>query len=73
MGVFRGKIEAGEGAQETLVREIKEELDVVIEIKEFLGTVEYSPLQGMFHLYYKRRRFDFKRTWSSKMVNERKS
>lgn len=37
-----GKIEAGETAQQALVREIKEELDTEIEVGEFLGTVEYD-------------------------------
>lgn len=36
-----GKIEPGETPQEALVREIKEELDIEIEVKDFLETVEY--------------------------------
>lgn len=43
-----GKIEPGETAEEALVREIKEELDVEIEIKDFLETVEYDYPE--FHL-----------------------
>ena len=37
-----GKIEPGETSQEALVREIKEELDIEIEVKDFLETVEYD-------------------------------
>lgn len=37
-----GKIEPGETPQEALVREIKEELDIEIEVKDFLETVEYD-------------------------------
>ena len=43
-----GKIEEGETPQEALVREIKEELDTEIEVKEFLETVEYDYPE--FHL-----------------------
>ena len=42
-----GKIEPGETSREALVREIKEELDIEIEVKDFLETVEYYP---EFHL-----------------------
>ena len=44
----RGKIEQGETSQEALVREIKEELDTEIEVKDFLETVEYD--YPNFHL-----------------------
>ena len=37
-----GKIEPGETPQEALAREIKEELDIEIEVKDFLETVEYD-------------------------------
>lgn len=37
-----GKIDAGETPEEALVREIKEELDTVVEVKELLDTVEYD-------------------------------
>ena len=37
-----GKIEPGETPQEALVREIKEGLDIEIEVKDFLETVEYD-------------------------------
>ena len=37
-----GKIEPGETSQEALVREIKEELDIEIKVKDFLETVEYD-------------------------------
>ena len=40
-----GKIEPGETPQEALVREIKEELDIEIEVKHFLETVEYDYLE----------------------------
>lgn len=43
-----GKIEEGESAQEALVREIKEELDVDISVDDFIKTVEYDYPQ--FHL-----------------------
>ena len=43
-----GKIEPGETPQKALVREIKEELDIEIEVKDFLETVEYDYLE--FHL-----------------------
>ena len=37
-----GKIEEGETPQEALVREIREELDTVIEVGELIHTVEYD-------------------------------
>ena len=37
-----GKIEPGETPQEALIREIREELDVEIVVKDFLETVEYD-------------------------------
>ena len=43
-----GKIEPGETPQEALVREIREELDAEIEVKDFLETVEYDYPE--FHL-----------------------
>lgn len=43
-----GKLEAGETPQEALVREIMEELDIEIEVGEFIETVEYDYPQ--FHL-----------------------
>ena len=43
-----GKVENGEIPQEALVREIKEELDTVIEIGELIDTVEYD--YPTFHL-----------------------
>lgn len=43
-----GKIESGETPQEALAREIKEELDIEIKVKDFLETVEYD--YPTFHL-----------------------
>ena len=43
-----GKLEAGETLQEALIREIKEELDIGIEVGELIETVEYDYPQ--FHL-----------------------
>ena len=43
-----GKIESGECPQEALVREIREELDAEIEVKELLETVEWD--YPNFHL-----------------------
>ena len=43
-----GKIEVGESPQEALVREIREELDAVIEVGELLETVEWD--YPNFHL-----------------------
>ncbi len=37
-----GKIEEGETPCQALVREIREELDTIIEVGEFLDTVEYD-------------------------------
>ncbi|MCH1981160.1 (deoxy)nucleoside triphosphate pyrophosphohydrolase [Ruminococcus sp. OA3] len=46
-----GKIEEGETPQEALEREIKEELDTVIEVEELVDTVEYDYPE--FHLSMK--------------------
>lgn len=43
-----GKIESGEGSKETLVREIREELDAEIEVGELLETIEWD--YPNFHL-----------------------
>lgn len=43
-----GKIETGETPEEALVREIKEELDTEVEVKELIDTVEYD--YPTFHL-----------------------
>ena len=43
-----GKIESGETPKEALVREIQEELDIHIQIDEYITTVEYDYPQ--FHL-----------------------
>lgn len=43
-----GKIEAGETPQEALEREIREEFDTIIEVGDFIQTVEYDYPQ--FHL-----------------------
>lgn len=43
-----GKMESGETAQEALVREIKEELDTEIEVRELIDTIEYD--YPKFHL-----------------------
>ena len=43
-----GKIDEGETPEEALVREIKEELDTEVEVKELLDTVKYD--YPNFHL-----------------------
>lgn len=43
-----GKVEEGETPKQALIREIKEELDVVIEVGELFNTVEYD--YPTFHL-----------------------
>ena len=43
-----GKIETGESPEEALIREIKEELNVKIDVHELFDTVEYDYLD--FHL-----------------------
>ena len=43
-----GKIEPGESLQQALVREIREELDATIEVRELLQTVEWD--YPTFHL-----------------------
>ncbi|WP_455717280.1 8-oxo-dGTP diphosphatase MutT [Anaerosporobacter sp.] len=43
-----GKIEEGETPKQALIREIKEELDTIIEVGELLDTVEYDYPE--FHL-----------------------
>lgn len=43
-----GKIEQGETPQEALVREIREELELEVEVGDFVETVEYDYTQ--FHL-----------------------
>ncbi len=43
-----GKMEAGETPQQALIREVREELDVDIEVGELIDTVEYDYPQ--FHL-----------------------
>lgn len=43
-----GKIEEGETPKEALVREIREELDTIIEVGELIDTVEYD--YPTFHL-----------------------
>ena len=43
-----GKVEEGETPEEALVREIKEELDVEVEVEDLLDTVEYD--YPKFHL-----------------------
>ena len=43
-----GKLEPGESPQQALVREIREELDVSIEVGEQIGTIEYD--YPSFHL-----------------------
>ena len=43
-----GKVEPGESPQQALIREIKEELDTVIEVGDLLETIEYD--YPSFHL-----------------------
>lgn len=44
-----GKIESGETLEEALKREIREELDIIIEVGELLDTIEYD--YPTFHLF----------------------
>ena len=46
-----GKVERGEAPENAIVREIKEELDTVIEVIEYFDTVEYD--YPNFHLSMK--------------------
>ena len=46
-----GKVEQGEAPENAIVREIKEELDTVIEVIEYFDTVEYD--YPNFHLSMK--------------------
>ena len=46
-----GKVELGEAPENAIVREIKEELDTVIEVIEYFDTVEYD--YPNFHLSMK--------------------
>ena len=46
-----GKVEQGEAPENAIVREIKEELDTVIEVIEYFDTVEYD--SPNFHLSMK--------------------
>lgn len=48
-----GKIEEGEKNEEALVREIKEELNVLIDVKDYLCTVNhtYSTFELKMHCY----------------------
>lgn len=46
-----GKVEQGEAPESAIVREIKEELDTTIEVKEYFDTVEYD--YPNFHLSMK--------------------
>lgn len=46
-----GKVEHGEAPENAIVREIKEELDTTIEVKEYFDTVEYD--YPNFHLSMK--------------------
>lgn len=46
-----GKVEQGEAQENAIVREIKEELDTTIEVKEYFDTVEYD--YPNFHLSMK--------------------
>lgn len=43
-----GKIEEGEASQTALVREIKEELDTIVEVGDLIDTIEYD--YPSFHL-----------------------
>lgn len=43
-----GKVEPGETPEQALVRELKEELDVIVSVDDFLCTVEYD--YPSFHL-----------------------
>lgn len=55
-----GKIDAGETPEEALVREIKEELDTVVEVKEFESvTINWTDFLGAYTMnLYKERKFN---------------
>lgn len=48
MGVFGGKVEAGETPRQAHVREIKEELETDIKVGDLIDTIEYD--YTTFHL-----------------------
>lgn len=37
-----GKVECNEHSKDTVIRELKEELDIVVQVDEFIETVEYD-------------------------------
>ena len=43
-----GKVEANETREQAIIREIKEELDTTVEVREFFDTIEYD--YETFHL-----------------------
>lgn len=46
-----GKIERGETRQQALIREIQEELDIVIEVGELIDTIEYNYPKKHIRMY----------------------
>ena len=47
-----GKVEAHESKKQALVRECKEELDVILEVEKYLGLIQSQSSAGSLDLYF---------------------